>query len=65
MRDRSRYTYYSPGQTKNMPGTNNPDRIIMTYQNPTEATYCGVITHDGAEAAGYWPSDFLACTPLY
>ncbi|KAL8756208.1 MAG: hypothetical protein Q9199_003090 [Rusavskia elegans] len=65
MRDTTRYTYYSPGKTSNSPGTNNPDRVIMTYQGPTEATYCGVITHDGAEAKGLYKSDFLACDPLY
>ncbi|KAI4254142.1 MAG: hypothetical protein L6R42_007316, partial [Xanthoria sp. 1 TBL-2021] len=65
MRDTTRYTYYSPGKTSNAPGTNNPDRVIMTYQGPTEATYCGVITHDGAEAKGLYKSDFLACDPLY
>ncbi|KAL8645492.1 MAG: hypothetical protein Q9226_007277, partial [Calogaya cf. arnoldii] len=56
MRDTSRGVYYSPGQTTNRPGPNNQDRVIMTYQGPTEATYCGVITHDGAEAADEYNS---------
>ncbi|KAI4223026.1 MAG: hypothetical protein L6R36_005717 [Xanthoria steineri] len=65
VRDQSRFVYYSPGKTKNKPGTNNPDRVIFTYQGPTEATYCGVLTHDGTEAKKLWKSDFLACDPLY
>lgn len=65
MRDTTKMKNYTPGQTSNKPGKNNPDRVIFTSDSPTGATYCGVITHDGIDDAQLFTGDFLSCHPLF
>ena len=64
MRDTSRNQLYTGGPN-NRPGPNNPDRVIFTYQGPTAATYCGVISHKGTDEADLFTGDFVGCNPLY
>ncbi len=65
MRDTSKMRYYTPGQTDNQPGKDNPDRVIFTSDSPTDATYCGVVTHDGIDDAQLFKEDFVSCEPLF